>query len=160
MAHVLHRLRLALLSLTPYCEVLYAVEDLTKVKVLVKQFNGQRTVCLGILSALLAVYIRQERTYSASLTLGAILFTGRISLEFDGVSEERFRAQVLGIGPASYTVITMLPGIIVQSMLLYEIFNTSSSIASAIVIAFSCYALGFMTTAASAMMTIENNYGL
>ncbi|KAF8977201.1 hypothetical protein BDQ17DRAFT_154162 [Cyathus striatus] len=138
-----------ILSITPYGDVEEAMKDTAKVKPLVKRFSAQRATCLMIISALLAIYVRQDRATSASLALGAILFTNRICLTYDGVNEDIFK----GIGPPSYTVIMMLPGIISQAMLLYEIFAMSSSIILAILIASGCYALVLISIIAAMMMT-------
>ncbi|KAF8997976.1 hypothetical protein BDQ17DRAFT_1362570, partial [Cyathus striatus] len=142
-----------LLSITPYGDVEEAMKDTAKVKPLVKRFSAQRATCLMIISALLAIYVRQDRATSASLALGAILFTNRICLTYDGVNEDIFKMQVKGIGPPSYTVIMMLPGIISQAMLLYEIFAMSSSIILAILIASGYYALVLISIIAAMMMT-------
>ncbi|KAF8991868.1 hypothetical protein BDQ17DRAFT_1332617 [Cyathus striatus] len=155
MTRFLHIIWVIMLFCTPYGDIQQAMVNPSKVKSLVKQLSGQHAVCLGVTSGILAIYIKQDRVFSASLALGAILLISRISFACDGVNEESFMAQVNGIGPATYTVITMIPGIVVQLMLLYEIFTISSSIVFAAVIAFSCYILGIISVIAAVMLQDE-----
>ncbi|KAF8998044.1 hypothetical protein BDQ17DRAFT_1362645 [Cyathus striatus] len=99
-----------------------------------------------------SVNINQNKSNSATLYLGAILFTGRISMAYDGVTEDNFKMQVRIIGPYFYTLINILPGIILQLILFYEIFAISTSIIFSIIISFSCFILGFATLIAAAVM--------
>ncbi|KAF8989815.1 hypothetical protein BDQ17DRAFT_1372690, partial [Cyathus striatus] len=99
-----------------------------------------------------SVNINQHRSDSATLYLGAILFTGRISMAYDGVTEENFKMQVRIIGPYFYTLINILPGIILQLIVLYEIFTMSTSIIFSIIISLSCFVLGFASLIAAGVM--------
>ncbi|KAF8989814.1 hypothetical protein BDQ17DRAFT_1333833 [Cyathus striatus] len=63
--------------------------------------------------------------------------------------------QVKIIGPQLYTLINVLPGIILQVILLYEIFTMSSSVALSIVISFSCFVLGIASLVAAGVMGEE-----
>ncbi|KAF8998036.1 hypothetical protein BDQ17DRAFT_1362630 [Cyathus striatus] len=99
-----------------------------------------------------SVNINQNRSNSATLYLGAILFTGRVSMAYDEVTEENFKMQVRIIGPCFYTLINILPGIILQLILLYEIFTMSTSIIFSIIVSFSCFILGFASLVAVGVM--------
>ncbi|KAF8997998.1 hypothetical protein BDQ17DRAFT_1428680 [Cyathus striatus] len=129
-----------------------ATEAPTQVESLVKKFSAQRTICLMIFCALFTTNAHQGSSNWTALILGAILFTGHISLAYDGLNEEQFKIQIRIVGPEIYTIINMLPAIILQLMLLYEIFTMSSSIALAVVIAFSCFTLGFTSFIAVSLM--------
>ncbi|KAF8997996.1 hypothetical protein BDQ17DRAFT_1506850 [Cyathus striatus] len=118
--------RFVLVFITPFKDVRRATEDLSQVKAVVKKFSAQHAMCLVIFRSLFTVNIHQNRTNSAAIYLGAILFTGRISMSYDGVNEEIFKVQVKIIGPYIYTLINILPGIILQLMLIYEIFAICS----------------------------------
>ncbi|KAF8998017.1 hypothetical protein BDQ17DRAFT_1411192 [Cyathus striatus] len=107
-----------------------------------------------IFCALFTTNAHQGRSNWAALILGAILFTGRISLAFDGLNREQFMMQLKIIGPEIYTIVNMLPDMILQLMLLYEIFTMSSSIALAIVISCSCFALGFASFVAAGILGV------
>ncbi|KAF8978693.1 hypothetical protein BDQ17DRAFT_1382633, partial [Cyathus striatus] len=85
-----------------------------------------------------SVNINQNRSNSATLYLGAILFTGRISMAYDGMQFN--------------TLINILPGIILQLILFYKIFVISTSIIFSIIISFSCFIFGFTTLIAVGVM--------
>ncbi|KAF8998024.1 hypothetical protein BDQ17DRAFT_1329055 [Cyathus striatus] len=95
------------------------------------------------------VNVHQNRANSAAVYLGAILFTGRISMSYDEVNDGQFKVQVRIIGSQCYTLINVLPGIILQPMLIYEIFAMSSSIALSVIISFSCIILGLASLVAA-----------
>ncbi|KAF8998023.1 hypothetical protein BDQ17DRAFT_830499 [Cyathus striatus] len=117
-----------------------------------------RPICIEVCSPQDVYYCRTNAHQGSSnwiaLILGAILFTGRISLAFDGLNEEQFTMQLKIIGPEIYTMVNMLPATISQLMLLYEIFTMSSSIALAIVILCSCFALGFASFVAAGVLGV------
>ncbi|KAF8997993.1 hypothetical protein BDQ17DRAFT_1506846 [Cyathus striatus] len=170
MPSFLHLLHYIFTFITPYNGVKSAMEDPAQVESVIKKFSAQRAICLMIVRttytdaqsvadiippqfcALFTKNAHQGRSNWIALILGAILFTGRISLVYDGLNEEQFKMQMRIIGPEIYTIINMLPAIILQSMLLYEIFTMSSSIALAVVIAFSCFTLGFASFVAVGVM--------
>ncbi|KAF8975133.1 hypothetical protein BDQ17DRAFT_281348 [Cyathus striatus] len=60
--------------------------------------------------------------------------------------------QIRTTGPETYTIANMLPAIMLQLMLLYEIFTKSSSIALAIIISCSYFASGFASFIATWIM--------
>ncbi|KAF8998035.1 hypothetical protein BDQ17DRAFT_1428715 [Cyathus striatus] len=155
MYNLLYILRFILIFFTLFNDIRRATEDLSQVKALVKKFSAQRAMCLMIFCSLFTVNVHQNRTNSASVYLGAILFTGRISMSYDGVNEERFKVQVKIIGPHIYTLINVLPGIILQLMLIYEIFAMSSSIVLSVIISFSCFILGLASLIAAGLMGEE-----
>ncbi|KAF8989816.1 hypothetical protein BDQ17DRAFT_1414265 [Cyathus striatus] len=139
----------------PFDDIKRAAEDLSQVKALVKKFSAQRAMCLMIFCALFRVKAHQNRTNSAPVYLGAILFTGRISMLYDGVSEEKFKVQIKIIGPQCYTLINALPGIILQLILIYEIFAMSTSTALSVIISFSCFVFGLASLVAAGIMSEE-----
>ncbi|KAF8997977.1 hypothetical protein BDQ17DRAFT_1428664 [Cyathus striatus] len=83
---------------TPYNDVKSAIETPARVESLVKKFSAQRAICLIIFSVLFTydesqtnsdqIILTRER---AALILGAILFTGHISLAYDGLNEKQFK---------------------------------------------------------------------
>ncbi|KAF8997997.1 hypothetical protein BDQ17DRAFT_1362597 [Cyathus striatus] len=115
-----------------------------------------------------SVNINQNRSNSATLYLGAILFTGRISMAYDGVTEEIFKVftylysflhPVIIIPDASKKYRTLVQhidqhtaGIILQLILFYKIFVISTSIIFSIIISFSCFIFGFTTLIAVGVM--------
>ncbi|KAF8997978.1 hypothetical protein BDQ17DRAFT_1362573 [Cyathus striatus] len=139
MPRFLHLLRYIFTFITPYNDVKSAIEDSAQVESIIKKFSAQRAICLMIDKA------HQGRSNWTALILGAILFTRCISLAFDGLNEEQFTI---------YTIVNMLPVIILQFMLLYEIFTMSSSIALAIVISCSYFALGFASFVAAGVLGV------
>ncbi|KAF8987469.1 hypothetical protein BDQ17DRAFT_1329019 [Cyathus striatus] len=150
MSNYLNRLRNnAILVFTSYNDVKEALEsnDLNKVKFIVKQGDGERAMCLVIFVGLLALEVRQGTSGTLiACDLGAILFTGRLSLAFKAVTVNQFNKQVEAIGGAAfYTVVSMVPAIIAQEMLLYEIFTTCSSVGLAVVITILCYIPSFIS---------------
>ncbi|KAF8997975.1 hypothetical protein BDQ17DRAFT_1411187 [Cyathus striatus] len=149
----LHIARISVHFITPYDEVSKAMEDVSKVETLVRKFSKQRALCLVILTALLTTYIHQNKSSSACLSLGAILFVGRISFIYDEVNGDKFAIHVRSVGPYSYTLVMSLPDIIVQVMLLNEIFVLSNSKAFAVVMAISCYSPGLLLVIAIGMTT-------
>ncbi|KAF8989810.1 hypothetical protein BDQ17DRAFT_1333830, partial [Cyathus striatus] len=81
----------------------HATEDLSMVKALVKMFSAQRTMCLVIVV--------------------------RVSMTYDGVTEEIFK------------------------LLLYEIFTMSTSIILSIIVSLSCFILGFASLVAAGIIS-------
>ncbi|KAF8998042.1 hypothetical protein BDQ17DRAFT_1428721 [Cyathus striatus] len=157
MYNLLYIPRFVLIFITPFNDVRGATEDLSQVKALVKKFSAQRAMCLMISTEAIfcRVNVHQNRTNSASVYLGAILFTGRISMSYNRINEERFKVQVKIIGPHIYTLINILPGIVLQLMLICEIFAMSSSIALSVIISFSCIILGLASLVAAGLMGEE-----
>ncbi|KAF8997984.1 hypothetical protein BDQ17DRAFT_1329030 [Cyathus striatus] len=164
MSSFIHLLHYIFTFIMPYNDVKSAIEDSAQVEWVVKKFGTQRAICPTIVHTtvpytksvadiiLLQTNAHQGSSNWTALILGAILFTGCISLAYDGLNEEKFKMQIMIIGPEIYTIINMLPAIILQSMLLYEIFTMSSSIALAVIIAFSCFTLGFTLFVAVGLM--------
>ncbi|KAF8998038.1 hypothetical protein BDQ17DRAFT_1329062 [Cyathus striatus] len=155
MPSILHLLRYIFILITPYNDVKSTMENPTQIKSLVNKFSAQCAICLMIYTHQ-RTYIRtnahQGKSTFAALILSAILFTGRISLAFDGLNEEQLTMQLRIIGPEIYTMVNMLPTMVLQLMLLYEIFTTSSSIALAILIALSFFALGIASFIVAVVM--------
>ncbi|KAF8998034.1 hypothetical protein BDQ17DRAFT_1362629 [Cyathus striatus] len=150
----LYILRFILIKITPLNGVKKATEDLSLVKALVKKFSTQRAMCLMVCTEVTfsSVNVNQNRSNSATLYLGAILFTGRISMAYDEVTEENFKMQVRIIGPYFYTLINILLGNILQLILLYEILAISTSIIFSIIVSLSCFILGFDSLVAAGVM--------
>ncbi|KAF8997982.1 hypothetical protein BDQ17DRAFT_1329028 [Cyathus striatus] len=170
MSSFLHLLHYIFTLITPYNDMKSAMEDSAQIESVVKKFSAQRAICLMIVHTtytdtqiLRTFHIRacldQTNTHQGTsnwtaLILGAILLTGHISLAFDGLKEEQFTMQLRIIGPEIYTIINMLPAMILQLMLLYEMFSMSSSIVLAIVILCSCFALGFASFVAAGVLGV------
>ncbi|KAF8998028.1 hypothetical protein BDQ17DRAFT_1428709 [Cyathus striatus] len=142
----LHLLRCIFIFIIPYNDVKSTTQSPTQVESLIKKFSAQRALCLMIDK-------HSSRKFQLDhINPGAILFTRRISLAYNGLNKEQFKMQIRIIGPEIYTIINMLPAIILQLMLLYEIFMMSSSITLAVIIAFSCFTLGFALFVAVSLM--------
>ncbi|KAF8978692.1 hypothetical protein BDQ17DRAFT_1417043, partial [Cyathus striatus] len=76
-------LRCISIFIIPYNDVKSATESPTQVESLVKKFSAQRAICLMIFCALFRTNAHQGSSNWTALILGAILFTGRISLAYD-----------------------------------------------------------------------------
>ncbi|KAF8998000.1 hypothetical protein BDQ17DRAFT_1329040 [Cyathus striatus] len=132
----------SIFSLMLYQVIEDASNDLSKAKQLIKQLSGNRTFL-----ELFGNYAHQVRATATALSIGAILFTGRLSLSFDGIPPELFMGSnpillqyhVKAVGPHIYTFIVMLPGFTLQAMLLYEIITLSGSTVLSVVVVFMCY---------------------
>ncbi|KAF8997988.1 hypothetical protein BDQ17DRAFT_1428673 [Cyathus striatus] len=151
MPSFLYLLRYIFTFITPYNNVKSAMEDSAQVESVVKKFSAQCAICLMIFCALFTTNTHQGKSNWTTLIPGAILFTGRISLAYDGLNEEQFMMQLRIIGFEIYTIVNMVLAMILQLMLLYEIFMMSSSIALAIIISCSCFALGFASFVAASV---------
>ncbi|KAF8997981.1 hypothetical protein BDQ17DRAFT_1362577 [Cyathus striatus] len=130
--------------ITPYNDMKSAMEDSAQVKSIIKKLSAQRAICLMIDLYYCRTNAHQGRSNWAALILGAILFTGRISLAFDGLNEEQFTMQLRIIGPEIYTIVNMLPAMILQLI----------SIALVIAISCSCFALGFASFVAAGVLGV------
>ncbi|KAF8998012.1 hypothetical protein BDQ17DRAFT_1506854 [Cyathus striatus] len=139
MPSYLNIVRDSILSLTLYQVIEGASNDLSKAKQLIKKLSGNRTVCLTIFLGLFGYYTHQGRATATAVSIGAILFTGRLSLSFDGIPPELFMYHIKAIGPHTYTFIIMLPAFTLQVMLLYEIITLSGSTGLSVVVIFMCY---------------------
>ncbi|KAF8996697.1 hypothetical protein BDQ17DRAFT_1411657 [Cyathus striatus] len=139
MPSYLNILRDSILSLTLYKVVEEALNDRSKAEPLIRQLSGKRATCLTILLGLFGYYTHQERATAAAVSIGAILFTGRLSLSCDDIPPELFMSHVKVIGPHTYTFIVMLPGFTWQAMLLYEMFTLFGLAILSVVVVFMCY---------------------
>jgi len=109
-------------SFSAYETVIQATDDPEVAKRFLSQLSESRRTSITILSSILTHALQAPRASEIDWIVSSILLTMTIGALYDGIDDVTFRHRVEGLGPALFTVIISLPGVLVVFFLIFEMF--------------------------------------